>query len=114
MVVDNLTLRIGEPFGVETLTITNPDGTPSDLTGATLTFVVRELDGGTNLLAVPFALVSPPTAGKATLTVPATGAQSVANLAGYVGKPLRYKVLDGAGGRLQAGSLFVASEWGRL
>ena len=78
---NDLTFRLGESFGPEQMSITNADGSPANLTGATLTLVVRELDGATDLLTRALALVEPPTAGKATLTLAATGANSVASLA---------------------------------
>lgn len=111
---NDLTFRLGEPFGPEVLTLKNPDGTPTDLSGVTLTLVVREIDGTADLLTATLATIEPPTAGKTALTVPATGAQSVENLAAYAEKVLRYKVRDGGGNQVKAGWIYVAPAWGSV
>lgn len=111
----DLTIRLGEPFGPEQLTITNPDGSPANLTGVSLTLAVRELEGATDLLAVALGVNEPPSAGKATLpVVPVSGAQSVANLASFVEQVLRYKVLDGSGNQVAGGWCYVAPQWGSV
>lgn len=111
----DLTIRLGEPFGPETLSIVNPDGSPANLSGVTLTLVVRELDGSADLLAVALGVNEPPSAGKATLpSIPVTGAQSVANLAAFAERVLRHKVLDGSGNQVAGGWVYVAPQWGSV
>lgn len=114
----DLTIRLGEPFGPETLSIVNPDGSPANLAGVSLTLVVRELEGSADLLAVGLGVNEPPSAGKATLpAVPASGVsgvQSVANLAAFAERVLRYKVLDGSGNQVAGGWVYVAPQWGSV
>lgn len=112
---DDLTFRLGEAFPGTVLTITDADGDPSDLTGVALTLVVRELAGGTDLLTVTLTVDADPTTGLATLPgIPATGAESVANLADYSEMVLRYLVADGAGNGVKRGDVYVSPAWSRV
>jgi hypothetical protein len=111
----DLTIRLGEPFGPEELSLTNPDGSPTNLSGVSLTLVVRELEGAADLLAVGLGVNEPPSAGKATLpAIPVSGPQSVANLAAFAERVLRYKVLDGSGNQVAGGWVYVAPQWGSV
>lgn len=108
-----LEFTLGQPFGPTDVVIRPGDyGPPTDLTGASLTFVAREINGEADVLSVAMALSGTPTDGTATLLVPATGdaGERVADLT--PGVVYRYKVRDGAGNVLIAGTLLVRAEWG--
>jgi hypothetical protein len=60
-------------------------------------------------------LAEPPTGGKATLLgIPATGAQSVANLTAFAEQTLRNKVLCEAGIQVNRGWAYVAPQCGAV
>ena len=107
----DITIRLDEPYGPEILGIVTPTGGPADLTGVLLTIKFREINGQSDLLSVPLTVVSPPTAGKASLSI---SAEDTAALATIVNRVCRFKVTDSSNVPVMTGRVYVAPGWGAV
>ncbi len=67
----NFTVRQGDTF-TRTVTITDADGLPVNITGATLTLHVRAKGASVDAIAAPTLTLTTPASGIATLVISAT------------------------------------------
>lgn len=104
----DITIRLGEPFAA-TLLITGADGNPVNLSGASLTLKLYELDGAGNLITKALSPTGQPGEAALALTL-----GEVNGLAAYAEKVLRFKVVDGTGAQKAGGWGYVAPERGAV
>lgn len=105
----DITIRLGEPFGPHTLVIRDADGDPVDISAATLTLKLYELDGASDLTTKALSPTGQPGEAALALTL-----GEVNDLAAHVEDVLRFKVVDGTGAQKAGGWAFIAPERGAV